>query len=625
MNKAIPTSENRKGFSLPVHLLFPEKTPDNKDDFSVRHNKNSIRQLRVSILLSIFVYSIFAFLDIYSVPEKTYILLLIRFAGFLPVAILLLLLTYKDWFYRHYQLLVALFAFIASIGLLCIHIIASAFQFYGYQYAILLSLIFVYMLLHLRFIWASIVGWALFAIYDLLTVFILGIGDESWLNGHILFVFINLFGMFSVWFIERQEWREFTLKNMLEQEKQKTEKLNQELEEQVQIRTYQLKKTNAELQWVNESLEKTIEENNQYQMVLLKDVNERKLLQEKLTFLSYHDHLTGIYNRRFYEEESRRLDVPRNFPITLLMADVNGLKLINDSFGHVHGDKILQVVAEIMKSACRADDIVARLGGDEFILLLPKTDTTEAEDIMNRMRQMAQTKRVDSIEVSISFGLDTKTDDCITLQEVFNQAEDKMYQNKLFESPTMRSRTIKAIMNILNEKNKMEAKHAQRVSDLCRNMGIALKLPDSEVQELQSIGLLHDIGNIAIHEDLLTKETELTTEEWTEIKRHPEIGYRILSTVNDMSEMADYVLAHHEKWNGTGYPKGLFEKETPLQARIISIADAYDAMTGGRSYRGPWSTEEACRELKNYAGVQFDPELVDVFIKQVVTQINPPT
>jgi len=602
-----------------IRLLFPGICLENSSEFSERYNKGSIRQLRISIFLSIFVYLVFAFVDVYAVPEITTILLLIRFAGYLPISMILLSLTNKAWFYRYYQPIVAIFAFIASIGLLFIHVIASLNDFTGYQYAIFFSLIFIYTLLRLRFFWAALTGWTMFIIYNSITLFVPELNDMTWFDANILFVFINLFGMFSVWFIERQEWREFTLQNMLRLEKLKTEKLIEDLEERVQIRTSQLEKTNSELQWVNESLEKTIEANSQYQMVLLNDVNERKLLQEKFAFLSYHDHLTGIYNRRFFEEESKRLDVPRNLPITLLMADVNGLKLINDSFGHFYGDEILKVVAEIMKDACRADDIVARLGGDEFVLLLPKTNASEAESIMSRMLQMAKTKHVGSIEVSISFGLDTKTDDTTSIQEVFNLAEDKMYRSKLFDSPSMRGRTINAIMNTLHEKNDREAKHSRRVSDLCKKMGLALKMADSEVQVLKTVGLLHDIGKIAIHEALLNKDNILTTEEWADVKRHPEIGYRILSTVNDMSEMAVYVLAHHEKWDGSGYPKGLSGTEIPLQARIIAIADAFDAMTGDRSYRNPWTTEDAGKELIKYAGIQFDPDLVRIFVQNVIS------
>ena len=149
-------------------------------------------------------------------------------------------------------------------------------------------------------------------------------------------------------------------------------------------------------------------------------------------------------------------------------------------------------------------------------------------------------------------------------------------------------------------------------------MGEALGLSDYKIKELKTVGLLHDIGKIAIEEHILSKTGKLTDKELNEIKRHPEIGYRILSTVNEMSEMADYVLAHHERWDGKGYPKGLKADEIPLESRIIAIADAYDAMTGDRSYRRPMQPTAVLEELQLNAGTQFDAELVNLFIEKVL-------
>jgi PAS domain S-box/diguanylate cyclase (GGDEF) domain len=353
---------------------------------------------------------------------------------------------------------------------------------------------------------------------------------------------------------------------------------------------------------------------------LLRDVSERKQLETKLEFLSYNDVLTGLYNRRFFEEELKRLDVPRNLPLSLVLADVNGLKLINDSFGHTMGDKLLQKVGSTIAKGCRSDDIIARLGGDEFVILLPKTGPKETEQIVKRIKVYAQKEEVGSIELSISFGWETKHIAEENILEVFKKAEDRMYKKKLFESPSMRGKTIKAIINTLHEKNKREEQHSYRVSGLSKNIGIALGLLEEDIEELKTVGLLHDIGKIAIKETTLNKQGKLTVDEWDEIKRHPEIGYRILSTVNDMSEIAEYVLCHHEKWNGTGYPKGLKGQEIPLQSRIIAIADAYDAMTSDRSYRKALPEEIALKELKNNAGIQFDPEILIVFIDAVLNK-----
>lgn len=351
---------------------------------------------------------------------------------------------------------------------------------------------------------------------------------------------------------------------------------------------------------------------------LMRDVSERKLLEQKLEYLSYRDVLTGLYNRRFFEEELKRLNVHRNLPLTIVMADVNGLKLINDSLGHAIGDVLLKKVGEVITKGLRGDDIIARLGGDEFVILLPQTDPNETEQIVKRIKTYALEEKVGSIEISISFGWESKLNGDEDIHEIFKKAEDHMYKKKLFEGPSMRGKTIKAIINTLHEKNKREEQHSHRVSALCISMGKALRLPEGEIEELKTVGLLHDIGKIAIQETTLNKQGKLTKDEWAEMKRHPEIGYRILSTVNDMSEMAEYVLCHHEHWNGKGYPKGLKGEEIPFQARIIAVADAYDAMTSERSYRNALPKEVAIEELQKNSGSQFDPKVINVFIDKVL-------
>ena len=350
----------------------------------------------------------------------------------------------------------------------------------------------------------------------------------------------------------------------------------------------------------------------------LTDITPRKKSEEEILHLSYHDQLTGLYNRRFYEEEAKRLDTERNLPITIVIGDVNGLKLINDSFGHATGDELLKKVADVIKKGCRADDIIARLGGDEIVIILPKTDALETEKIIKRIKDLSSHEKVGSIDISISFGYETKTDKDVTIQELFKKAEDHMYKKKLFESPSMRGKTISVIMRTLYEKNKREEQHSHRVSLLCKSIGEALKLTEGKIEELKMVGLLHDIGKTALDDKVLNKPGKLTDDEWKEIKRHPEIGYRILSTVNDMADLAKYVLYHHERWNGEGYPKGLKGDEIPFVSRIISIADAYDAMTSDRSYRNALPKEAVIAELEKNSGVQFDPELVRVFIEKVL-------
>lgn len=353
-------------------------------------------------------------------------------------------------------------------------------------------------------------------------------------------------------------------------------------------------------------------------ILVFRDVTEEKRRQDEIYYMSYYDSLTGLYNRRFFEEEIKRIDTERNLPISIIMGDCNGLKLTNDTFGHSEGDKLLKKAAEAIKSACRADDIAARWGGDEFIILLPKTEKEEAEAMVKKIKSICSNMKIDSINVSISFGYDTKQSIGEDIFKILKSAEDYMYKHKVVEGNSMRGNIINTILNTLHEKNPREEKHSKRVSELCRRIGAAMELPEIEINKLKVCGLLHDIGKIAIEEKVLNKTERLTDQEWNEIKRHPDIGYRILSSSSEMVELAQYILSHHERFDGTGYPRGLKQEEIPLLSRIIAVADSYDAMTNERTYKKALDKDAAIEELIQNKGTQFDPYVVDIFIGKVL-------
>lgn len=353
-------------------------------------------------------------------------------------------------------------------------------------------------------------------------------------------------------------------------------------------------------------------------VIIFRDFTEKKERQAKIEYLSYHDQLTGLYNRRFFEEELKRLDTERNLPLTLVMGDINGLKLTNDAFGHMAGDKLLKKVAEVIKNSCRADDIIARFGGDEFVILLPQTGADEAKLIVKRINEVLQLENPSTIPLSISFGWGTKRSPDEQTMEVFKRAEDYMYRRKLSESASMRNKTVKVIMKTLYEKNEREEQHSARVSQLCQAIGLALGLSQEDISELKTVGLMHDIGKIIIEDRILDKPGSLSDDEFVEIKRHAETGYRILSSVNEFAPLAEYVLAHHERWDGKGYPKGLQGEDIPLQSRIIAIADSYDAITSDRPYRDAMDEQFAKQEIRLGSGTQFDPHIASVFLEKVL-------
>ncbi len=353
-------------------------------------------------------------------------------------------------------------------------------------------------------------------------------------------------------------------------------------------------------------------------VLLFRDYTEKREKQARIEYLSLHDQLTGLYNRRYFEKELKRLDTLRNLPLTIIMLDVNGLKLINDAFGHAMGDLTLQRAAIIMKEECRGDDVIARFGGDEFVILMPRTGYEEAERLARRIYTAFETEIVDHISISVSCGWATKQDRSESLAAVFKLAEDHMYRRKLSESQSMHYKTIDTILKTLHGKSEREKKHSERVGELCESIAAALNLPPGDVKEFRTIGLMHDIGKIAIDLSILDKPGELNQLERAEIERHPELGYQILRSINDFAKLAEYVLSHHERWDGEGYPRRLKGEEIPLQSRIIAIADSYDSMTSDRAYRKAMGKDAAVEEIIRESGGQFDPYIVKIFVEKIL-------
>jgi diguanylate cyclase (GGDEF)-like protein/putative nucleotidyltransferase with HDIG domain len=348
---------------------------------------------------------------------------------------------------------------------------------------------------------------------------------------------------------------------------------------------------------------------------VIRDVTELKQNENKLIYLSYHDSLTGLHNRRYYLDNLVKLDIPQNYPLTIVMSDINGLKLINDAFGHESGDKLLISAANLISDSCRETDLVSRVGGDEFVIVMPNTNEIEAEKIIEKLKKDSKRITIESIELSISFGYETKNKISEDIQGVYKSAEDLMYREKLIEIPSMRSGAINTILNTLHEKDNSSEIHSRSVSELSEKMAMAYGMNNQEVSEVKTAGLLHDIGKIIIPISIISKEGELTTEEYEIIKGHSEIGFRILNSTHDMGNISYIVLSHHERWDGFGYPRGIKKDEIPLQSRIIAIADAFDAMTSERTYRKVFTNDQALDEIIRCSGTQFDPELVKIFAK----------
>ena len=354
-------------------------------------------------------------------------------------------------------------------------------------------------------------------------------------------------------------------------------------------------------------------DNNKLAMTIASDITKIKEYEESLIKIGYEDSLTKLGNRRYFEDNLKVFDIPDNYPLTIVMADINGLKLINDAFGHSSGDEVLIKAANIIKKASRKEYLISRVGGDEFVIIMPNMDEKSAEEFIDSVNKDARQTIIESIPLSISFGYKTKHEASEDINDIYRSAEDSMYREKLLEIPSMRSSAIETILSTLYEKDKNSEIHSRTVSDLSERIAVAFGMSRQDVAEVKTAGLLHDIGKIIIPINIINKVGKLTIEEYKSIKTHPEIGFRILNSTSDMRSISNIVLNHHERWDGKGYPRGIKSDKIPLKSRIISIADAFDAMTSERTYRDIISKEEALKEILNNSGTQFDPKLVKVF------------
>jgi diguanylate cyclase (GGDEF)-like protein len=353
------------------------------------------------------------------------------------------------------------------------------------------------------------------------------------------------------------------------------------------------------------------------------------------------DELTGLFNRRHFDE-SVKLEIDRHARyrsmLSLIFLDLDLFKAYNDMQGHTAGDRVLELIGRLVNGALRSTDLAFRYGGDEFAIILPQSANNDAFIVAERVRgKIAAEMGKRDIKISASLGLASWPSDGVTSDELVNAADKALYYAKetggnrtcvaskmlpsLTSTATTRTTTEKEVLSIIHTlAATIEARdpytygHSRKVSSYAVSLAEAIGLPSDKVAVISTAALLHDIGKIGVPDEVLNKVDKLEPEAWELIHAHPKLSTTIVGHVVSLVSCLPAILHHHERWDGNGYPAGLKGDQIPVEARILSIADAFDAMTSSRPYRGKLSYKKVLKELKHCSGSQFDPDLVDAFL-----------
>lgn len=345
------------------------------------------------------------------------------------------------------------------------------------------------------------------------------------------------------------------------------------------------------------------------------DVTEEIKYKKRNDYLVGHDAITGLFNRNAFEKFITSPEMPEKY--TLLIADIDGLKFINDAFGHINGDEAIDFVGSQIKIEFDFNSTIYRIGGDEFAVISTETNEYKIiEHIENVKEKITNLNKINDIQLGVSVGFEIVKNPEVLFSDAFIYAENLMYRRKLRDRNSRKSKTMDAVLETLHVKTEETKEHCDRLGIYAVNT--LKQLGYTRVSDLEDIELLckvHDIGKITISEEILSKKRKLTDAEYNKIKGHSESGYKIVKNIVESDEIAFGVLYHHERVDGKGYPFGLRGDEIPIFAKILAVCDAYDVMITGRVYSKAISKEEAIKEIITHVGTQFDKNVATKFIE----------
>ncbi len=356
-------------------------------------------------------------------------------------------------------------------------------------------------------------------------------------------------------------------------------------------------------------------------VITLDNITEEWLMQEKIRYMTFHDHLTGLYNRNFLDEELIRLNTERQLPISIIMADLNGLKITNDILGHVDGDLLLKACAHQLRESCRNEDIIARFGGDEFLVFLPQTSEADVIRIIQRIRAGCERTITPLGPMSVALGRYTKNTIQETMQSAIMRSDEDMYRDK---DKLKKNYTQNCFNYVYGELQKHPYEGHQFTNHVVDLMGRLIEyhgdIHDHAI-DIEHLGQIYDIGMICLPSHIFTY-SRFKEGDWEMIQKHSEMSYKIVNLNPKYAPVAEAVLYHHERWDGKGYPYHLKKEAIPILARLLSVVDAYCSMIRPRHYREALTRQDALIEIAKGAGTQFDPSVVDLFISMMAKDME---